>query len=67
MELGLVRVESTGDAGVRTVEQRAVVLLDHPRGRAYDACELEHGDAGREHVAGEGRAQVIDPGRCRDT
>ena len=47
LEVGLEQVEPAGDTGVRAVEQRPVVPLDHPDARAHDPGELEHGDAGR--------------------
>lgn len=38
-ELGLERVETTGDAGAGAVEEGAVVSLDHPHARPHDAGE----------------------------
>src|SRR5512133_2934284 len=53
LELGFERVEPPGDRGVRAVEQRTVVTLDHPHARAHDASELEHGHARGERVRRE--------------
>ena len=71
--LGLVRARGSSASSrlatrrLRAVEQRAVVALDHPHGRAHDPRELEHADAGGERVRGERRAQVVDPRRLRRT
>lgn len=44
------RVEPVRDGRVGAVEQRAVVKLDHPHGRAHHTGQFVHGEADRERV-----------------
>jgi hypothetical protein len=53
LELRLEQVEAVGDDVVRSVEESAVVALDHPHVRPHYAGELKHGHASRERVRGE--------------
>ena len=48
------------------VDERSVVVLDHPDARPHDAGELEHRHARRERVRGERRAEVVDLARLRN-
>ena len=61
--LELIGVEACRNPWASAVEQRPVVLLDHPHGRAHHACQLEHGHARGRCPARERRAQVVDPSR----
>ena len=40
---GVERIQASGDVGTRTVEQGAVVALDHADGRAHDPRQGEIG------------------------
>jgi hypothetical protein len=50
---GIERVEPRDDPDLGAVDERTVVLLDHPHGRPNDAGELKHRHAGVQRVRGE--------------
>jgi hypothetical protein len=61
--LGLELAQAAGDVGPSALDQGAVGALDHPDACTHDPRQLEHRDTGRQRVARERRAQVVDPRR----
>jgi hypothetical protein len=60
LPLDIERVESPGEVSSSTVEQRAVVALDHSHARAHDAGQRVNAHASGERIGRERGAQVVD-------